>query len=131
QVFAKVLQGGGVVRALNAGPRELPRSELDALTEEAIRMGAGGLVWAFAEEGGALRSPIAKFLSDDEIAGLRERLEAGPGDLILAVADAPAVAARVLGNLRLALAERFELIPTDTHDLVWVVDFPLFEWNEA
>ncbi|MDX6669340.1 MAG: aspartyl-tRNA synthetase [Solirubrobacteraceae bacterium] len=59
QVFAKVLSAGGVVRALNAGARELPRSELDALTEDAIRMGAGGLVWGFAEEDGGLRSPIA------------------------------------------------------------------------
>jgi aspartyl-tRNA synthetase len=131
QVFAKALKGGGVVRALNAGARQLPRSELDALTEEAIRMGAGGLVWAFVEEDGGLRSPIAKFLSEAEIAGLRERLDAGPGDLILVVADAPAVAARVLGNLRLALAERFDLIPIDRHDLVWVVDFPMFEWNET
>ena len=68
KVFADTLAGGGVVRGINAGARELPRSELDALTELAKQHGAKGLVWAFVQDGGGWRSPIAKFLSEGEIA---------------------------------------------------------------
>jgi aspartyl-tRNA synthetase len=127
KVFAGALSSGGVVRGLNAGERELARADLDRLTEQAIEWGAKGLVWAFVEEGGGWRSPIAKFLSDDERAAIAERLDASPGDLLLIVADRPAVAADVLGLLRQELAERFGLAPTDRHDLLWVVDFPMFE----
>jgi aspartyl-tRNA synthetase len=130
KVFAAAVAGGGVVRAINAGARELPRSELDALTESAKRSGAAGLVWAFVEAGGGWRSPVAKFLSEAEIAAINERLGASEGDLLLAVADSEAVAARTLGNLRLELAERFDLADPSVHHPLWVVDFPMFEWNE-
>ena len=87
-MFADVLAGGGVVRGINAGARELPRSELDALTELAKQHGAKGLVWAFVRDGEqAWRSPIAKFLTPAEIAAINARLEASPGDLLLLVAD--------------------------------------------
>jgi aspartyl-tRNA synthetase len=127
KVFASVLGSDGVVRGLNAGPRELARADLDRLTEQAIEWGAKGLVWAFVEEGGGWRSPIAKFLSDAEREAIVQRLEASPGDLLLIVADRAPVAADVLGLLRLELAERFGLAPADRHDLLWVVDFPMFE----
>ena len=127
KVFQGALSSGGVVRGLNAGPRELPRSDLDRLTEQAIEWGAKGLVWAFVEEGGGWRSPIAKFLSDDERAAIGQRLDAGPGDVLFIVADRAPVAADVLGLLRLELAERFDLAARDRHDLLWVVDFPMFE----
>ncbi|MDQ6916038.1 MAG: aspartate--tRNA ligase [Actinomycetota bacterium] len=131
QVFAKALESGGVVRAIDAGRREVARSELDGLTELAQRLGAKGLVWAFVEDDGRWRSPIAKFLEPDEMAAMDQRLGAQPGDLVLAVADAPEVAASVLGALRLELAERFALVPESAHDPHWVVDFPMFEWNEG
>jgi len=127
QVFAKALEGGGVVRAINAGACELPRSDLDALTEQAQRTGAKGLVWAFVQDGGGWRSPVAKFLEAGEMERVNGALGASPGDLLLAVADAPAVAAAVLGQLRLELAERFALVDTERHDLLWVTDFPMFE----
>jgi len=133
KVFASVLNRGhppGVVRAINAGAREVPRSELDELTEVAKRAGAGGLVWAFVQEDGTWRSPIAKFLSPAEIAALTGALGAQPGDLVLAVADTNSVAANALGTLRLHLAERWELIPAGRHDVLWVVDFPMFAFNE-
>jgi aspartyl-tRNA synthetase len=130
KVFAGALERGGVVRGLNAGARELPRSELDALTEHVKRFGAGGLVWAFVQDGGEWRSPVAKFLSNAERAALGERLGASPGDLLLIVADSAPVAAAALGELRLELGRRFELIPEDQHQLLWVVDFPMFEWDE-
>ena len=131
KVFAGALDSGGVVRGINAGTREVARSELDGLTELAQKLGAKGLVWAFVEEDGGWRSPIAKFLSDDERAAIGEALDAKPGDLLLAVADAPATAATVLGQLRLELAERFALVEEGHHDIHWVIDFPMFEWNEG
>ncbi len=130
KVFASVLGGGGVVRAINAGTREVPRKELDELTEVAKRAGAGGLVWAFVQEDGTWRSPIAKFLSGEEIGALTAALDAQPGDLLLAVADQEAVAANALGTLRLHLAERWDLVPAGRHDVLWVVDFPMFAYNE-
>ena len=86
KVFADALAGGGVVRGINAGPRELARSDLDVLTELAKQHGAKGLVWAYVEDGG-WRSPIAKFLGAGELAALSQRLAGSPGDLLLIVAD--------------------------------------------
>ncbi|MBA3747375.1 MAG: aspartate--tRNA ligase [Solirubrobacterales bacterium] len=133
KVFASVLHRSdppGVVRAINAGTREVPRSELDELTEVAKRFGAGGLVWAFVQDDGSWRSPIAKFLSGEEIAALTGALDARPGDLLLAVADTVAVAANALGTLRLELAARWDLVAAGGHDVLWIVDFPMFERNE-
>jgi aspartyl-tRNA synthetase len=129
KVFADTLAGGGVVRGINAGARDLPRSELDALTELAKQHGAKGLVWAFVEDGGGWRSPIAKFLTEVELAAVTARLGARPGDLLLIVADAAPTAAHVLGALRLELARRFELVPAGSHDIRWIVQFPMFTWR--
>jgi aspartyl-tRNA synthetase len=124
-VFSGAIEAGGVVRAIHAGG-EWPRSRFDALTEKAQSLGAKGLAWAVVEEGG-WRSPIAKFLSDDEIRGATERLGAAEGDAVLIVADSADVAAKVLGALRPEVAER----EPDGHDIFWVIDFPMFGWNEA
>jgi aspartyl-tRNA synthetase len=133
KVFADTLAGGGVVRGINAGAHELPRSELDALTELARQHGAKGLVWAFVQDGDgaqpAWRSPIAKFLSPAEIAAVTGRLEAVSGDLLLIVADQERTAAQVLGALRLELSRRFDLVPAGAHDIRWVIQFPMFAWR--
>ena len=129
KVFRSVLEGGGAIRGLNAGRRELPRSELDGLISRAQELGAKGLVWAF-REGDGWRSPTAKFLTEEELAELNRLLGAEEGDLMLLVADKPAVTNAVLGQMRLDLAERFELIDPEDHRLVWIVDWPLFDWNE-
>jgi len=127
KVFASVLGAGGVVKGINAGARELPRSELDALTELAKRHGAKGLVWAFVQDGDPRwRSPIAKFLTEREIAAVTERLRANPGDLLLIVADQPSTAGQALSALRMELARRLHLIPAGRHDILWVVEFPAF-----
>ncbi len=131
KVFASVLEAGGVIRGLNAGTREVPRSELDALTEHVRRYGAGGLVWAFVQEDGTWRSPTAKFLSGEQVGAVTRKLAGSPGDLLLIVADKPQVAATALGELRLELARRFDLVPAGRHDVLWVVDFPMFEYDEA
>jgi aspartyl-tRNA synthetase len=129
QVFSGALAGGGVVRGINAGPHELPRSELDALTELAKRYGARGLVWAFVQEDGTLRSPVAKFLSEPEVEAIKASLDAAPGDLLLIVADQLPVVSAALSALRLELGRRFDLIPEGTHEILWVVEFPAFFWN--
>jgi aspartyl-tRNA synthetase len=130
KVFSGALRSGGAVRGLNAGPRELPRSELDALTEFARRHGAKGLVWAFVQADGTLRSPIAKFLSEAEVGGVIAALEGSPGDIVFAVADTVAAADQALGALRLELARRFSLVPDGRHDVLWVTEFPAFAWDE-
>ena len=119
-VFRGAVESGGVVRALKAGG-EWPRSRFDSLTEQAQALGAKGLAWAMVEERG-WRSPIAKFLSEDEIRGATQALGASPGEAILIVADSAQVAARVLGGLRPRVAER----ESEGHDVFWVVDFPMF-----
>ncbi len=129
QVFASVLASGGAVRGINAGARELARSELDALTDLARQHGAKGLVWAFVQEDGGLRSPIAKFLSPAEMQAIIGRLEASSGDLLLIVADELATAGQALSALRMELGRRFGLIPPGRHDILWVVEFPAFFWD--
>jgi aspartyl-tRNA synthetase len=129
KVFRSVLEGGGAVRGLNAGRREMPRSELDGLISRAQELGAKGLVWAF-REGDGWRSPTAKFLSEEELRELNARLGAEEGDLLLLVADQRKVTDAVLGQMRIDLAERFGLIDEAEHRLVWIVDWPLMEWNE-
>ncbi len=123
KVFAGALADGGEVRGLSASG-EFPRSRFDTLTEKAQSSGAKGLVWGVVEPDG-WRSPVAKFLSEEEIAGLISATGAAVGDAILVVADKPAIAARVLGDLRLEVG-----LPRAGHDLVWVTHFPMFEFNE-
>jgi aspartyl-tRNA synthetase len=125
KVFSGALGSGGVVRGFKTRGGEFPRKRFDELTERAKGMGAKGLVWAVVEEGG-WRSPIAKFLSEDEIAAVSAELEAAEGDVILIVADSAQIAARVLGDLRQAVVDE----PPTGHDVFWVIDFPMFEWNE-
>jgi aspartyl-tRNA synthetase len=128
--FRGAIESGGAVRGLDAGRRELSRAELDGLVAEATELGAKGLVWAVVEAEG-WRSPVAKFLSQEEIREMSQVLGASEGDLVLLVADRPEAAAKVLGALRRRLAERFDLVPEGSHALSWVVDWPLFEWSEA
>jgi aspartyl-tRNA synthetase len=124
KVFSGAVESGGVVRAIKAGG-EWPRSRFDALTGRAQSLGAKGLAWAVVEEGG-WRSPIAKFLSEDEVRAATGRLGAREGEAVLIVADKAEVAAKVLGALRPEVAEG----EAEGHDVFWVVDFPMFEWNE-
>jgi len=107
------------------GGADRTRKQLDELTERAKRFGAKGLVWMRVEEGGAVSSPVAKFLSHSELAAVVATLEADPGDLVLIVADDRRTVRHVLGLLRLELGRP----PVDEGGLtfLWVVDFPLFE----
>jgi aspartyl-tRNA synthetase len=124
KAFADAIDGGAVVRALNAGAHEMSRSELDGLVSEAQEIGAKGLVWAVVEDAG-WKCPIAKFLSEEEIQAANQALGAEAGDVLLIVADSPVASAEILGELRSRLGERLGLIPEGEHSLVWVVDWPL------
>ena len=128
QAFAQVVAGGGAVKVLRVpGAGSRSRKELDDLTNDAKQAGAKGLVWIKVTAEG-VSSPVAKFLSavQDRLLG---KAGAAAGDLVLLVGDAPAVAATVLGRLRVDLARRFKLIPEDRDVFAWVIDFPLVEWN--
>ena len=127
-VLEGAIAAGGVVRGLvvpGAGAG-VSRRVGDELMDEARELGAKGLVWAVVEDDGTLRSPVARFLD-----GLVDDLAAGPGDLILLVADREPVAQAVLGGLRTRLAERYGLVPEGAWAPLWVIDFPLLGWNEA
>jgi aspartyl-tRNA synthetase len=130
KVFRGVIEAGGIVKGINAGAREVPRSVLDGFIARAQELGAKGLVWAF-REGDGWRSPTAKFLSAAELAALNDRLGAEEGDLLLIVADKPAIANAVLAQLRLDLGERFELIDPEAEEFCWVTEWPMFGWNET
>ena len=128
QAFAQVVGQGGVVKALRIpGAGGLSRKEADDLVAAAKSYGAKGLVWVKVTAEG-LQSPVARFLEPVR-APLLEALGAGPGDLLLLVGDAMPTAATVLGRLRVELAHRHGLIPADRYALLWVLDFPMFEWS--
>ncbi|HMU26933.1 MAG TPA: aspartate--tRNA ligase [Solirubrobacterales bacterium] len=130
KAFGGVIEGGGQVKGINFGQRELSRAQLDGLIDDAKELGAKGLVWAF-REGDGWRAPIAKFLSEGELKNLNEAMGAEEGDLMLVAADQPAMVAAILGGLRTRLAERWDLIPADAGNrFCWIVDWPLFEFNE-
>ena len=130
KVFNSVLASGGSIRGINAGKREVPRKDLDGFISRAQELGAKGLVWAF-REGDGWRSPTAKFLSEGELAELNRLLGAEEGDLLLLVADKRPVVDAVLGQMRLDLGEKFGLIDESENRLVWIVDFPLFAYDEV
>ena len=129
QAFAQVVAGGGVVKALRVpGAGGLSRKEADELVETAKGFGAKGLVWVRITPEG-LQSPIARFLEPMK-AALLDRLGAVAGDLVLLVADQMVTAATVLGRFRVEMAHRHGLVPADRFAVLWVVEFPLFEWSE-
>jgi len=129
KVFESVLGGGGVIRALNAGAREMSRSELDGLNEVVQRHGAKAAapIYADSDPTRPWAGNLAKFFTTEQMTAVNVELGASPGDLLLFVADSATVAPVALGALRVELAERFGLVPADRHELVWVVDFPMFE----
>jgi aspartyl-tRNA synthetase len=130
KVFASALQSGGVVRALNAkGCGSFTRREIDALGAMAVENGAKGMAWIVVQEN-ELRSPITKFLSEEEIKQILAATGAESGDLILFGADQAEIVARVMGSLRLELGRKMGLIAEEELNFVWVTDFPLLEYDE-
>lgn len=131
KVFANAVQDGGVVKAINVkgAADQYSRKKIDALTEFVKVYGAKGLAWIKVTEEG-FTGPIAKFLADEEKNALQEYLQAEGGDLLLFVADKKAVANDALGALRLKLGKELQLIDEDRLDFLWVINWPLLEYDE-
>ncbi|MHB1285773.1 MAG: aspartate--tRNA ligase [Leptospirales bacterium] len=130
RVFLDVLeQKGNVLVQRFPGGASFSRKEIDELTQWAIDQGAKGLAW-LKLEGETFQSPILKFFSEESLNDLRTLLQPEPGDLLLFIADKTAMAQKISGQLRLKIGDALGLRSNQTHSLLWVVDFPLFEWNE-
>ena len=129
QVFSRAVEEGGRVKALKVpGGAGMSRREIDELVELAVQWGAKGLAWmAFQEDG--VRSPIAKFLSEETLGRLREATEAAAGDLVLFAADKREVAAEILGRLRVRLGREIYQPDPKQFACAWIVDWPLFHEN--
>ncbi|MBF1347715.1 MAG: aspartate--tRNA ligase, partial [Megasphaera micronuciformis] len=130
KVFRNVVDAGGQVKAINVkGYAGIPRRELDGLVEYVSTYGAKGLAWiAFAEEG--MKSQVKKFLGEDTLKAIGEACGSETGDLVLMIADKPAVVAAALGELRKEMARRTGIIDENAFAFTWVVDFPMFEYDE-
>lgn len=131
KVFNTIIENGGIVKAINVkGYAAIPRRELDGLVDFVGIYGAKGLAWMQIQEDGSVKSPIAKFFSEAHLANILKTAAAEPGDLLLFVADKPAVVAQALGALRIEMAKRRNLIDHNALAFTWVVDFPMFEYDE-
>lgn len=131
KVFNDIIDKGGIVKAINVkGDAGIPRRELDGLVNFVAIYGAKGLAWMQIQPDGSVKSPIAKFFSEEYIANILKTAEAEPGDLLLFVADKPSVVAAALGALRIEMAKRRGLIDENKLAFTWVVDFPMFEYSE-
>ncbi len=131
KVFNNIIDNGGIVKAINVkGYAAIPRRELDGLVDFVGIYGAKGLAWMQIQPDGSVKSPIAKFFSEEHIARILAAGQAEPGDLLLFVADKPSVVAQSLGALRIEMAKRRDLIDHDKLAFTWVVDFPMFEYDE-
>ncbi|NMA95537.1 MAG: aspartate--tRNA ligase [Clostridiales bacterium] len=131
RVFTGALEGGGSVRAINAKGcgDSFSRREIDALVDFVKDYGAKGLAWIVVEED-EVRSPIAKFFDEEDLDAIKARLEADAGDLLLFVADKDDVVYQALGELRLELGRRLDLIDNEKYNLLWITEFPLLEYDE-
>ena len=131
KVFATAAnEEGSVVKAINAkGAGAWARAKIDKLAGVASTFGAKGLAWIAFREDGSINSPIVKFFSDDEMATLRERMDVEPGDLVMFAAGPRLLSDEILGGMRSHMANALE-IKREGHDFLWVVNFPLFHWDE-
>ena len=130
-VFKGALENGGSVRGINAeGQGAMPRKKIDALVEYAKGFGAKGLAYLAIQEDGSYKSSFAKFMTEEELEALVRAMDGKPGDLLLFAADKDKVVFDVLGNLRLELARRLDLLKKDDFRFLWVTEFPLFEYSE-
>ncbi|MDO4454886.1 MAG: aspartate--tRNA ligase [Eubacteriales bacterium] len=130
-VFKNALENGGSVRGINAdGQGHMPRKKIDALVEFAKGYGAKGLAYLAINEDGTYKSSFAKFMTEEELKALVERMEGKPGDLLFFAADKNKVVWDVLGNLRLEIARNLGLLKKNEYKFLWVTEFPLLEWSE-
>ena len=130
-VFTGALENGGSVRGINAkGQGSMPRKKIDALVKFAKDFGAKGLAYLCINEDGTYKSSFAKFMTEDELHALVDKMDGQPGDLLLFAADRNKVVYDVLGNLRLELARQLDLLDKNEYRFLWVTEFPQFEYSE-
>ena len=130
-VFRSVIENGGQVKAINVkGYANIPRREADNLKDFVSIYGAKGLAYIQYQADGNVKSPIAKFFTKEQMDNILATAKAEPGDLLFFVADKPSVVAAALGALRIEMAKRLNLIDPDALEFLWVVDFPMFEYDE-
>ncbi|MBQ2904641.1 MAG: aspartate--tRNA ligase [Clostridia bacterium] len=132
-VFTGALEVGGSVRCITAKNafNILTRKEVDKLTEMVRGIGAKGLAWARLAEDGTIASSFAKFLTEDEMNALLEKADAKPGDVVLIIGDGKnSTVLSVLGALRQAVAKKLDIIPENQYNLLWITEFPFFDWDE-
>ncbi len=132
-VFSGAVSGGGSVRGFTAknAVSKLTRKEIDKLTEKVKGIGAKGLAWSRLNEDGTIASSFAKFLTDDENAAILKAAGAEASDVVFIVGDVKnAVVLSVLGALRQELARKLDIIPKGRYDLLWITEFPFFDWDE-
>lgn len=130
-VFKGAIENGGSVRGINAeGQGAMPRKKIDALVDFAKGYGAKGLAYIAIQEDGSYKSSFAKFMKEEEMTALIEKMQGKPGDLLLFAADKSKLVYDVLGALRLELANQLGLLKKDEYRFVWITEFPLLEWNE-
>lgn len=131
KVFTDAVANGGSVRAINAkGCAKFSRKEIDALVEVVRTYKAKGMAWISIDAGNELKSSFAKFMTEEEMKGLLEKVQAEPGDLICFVADKNSVVFDALGQLRLEVARKLDILDPEDYRFLWVTEFPLFEYDE-
>lgn len=130
-VFTSALENGGSVRGINVeGQGAMPRKKIDKLVEHAKGCGAKGLAYLCINEDGTYKSSFAKFMTEDELHALVEKMNGKPGDLLLFAADKNKIVWNVLGALRLQLGEELGLMDENQYNFLWVTEFPLLEWSD-
>ena len=129
--FADQVKNGGTVRALCiSGIADYSRKDMDDIRNLAISFGAKGLAWITYGFDGSVKSPVLKYLSEQELNAIQQKANAKNGDIVFFVADKPKAVFDILGRLRLYFGEKLNLIDKSKHCLLWVIDFPMFEFNE-
>ncbi len=131
-VFTGAVQAGGSIRAINAKgfASKLSRKDLDALVEFVKTLGAKGLCWVTKKPGEDMKSSIMKFLTEEQISAFSKECDFEDGDVLFIAADKNTTVFNTLGGLRIHLAEKFGLIDPERYDVLWVTDFPMFEYSE-
>ena len=132
EVFRRVIASGGCVRGFTvAGGGTTSRRELDEWVELAKQLGASGLIWVRTSQDGSVQSPVLKAAGDAPLRRALEAVGAGAADLLLIAAGTQAATSKLLGELRLAVAKKRQLLDPNARELTWVIDFPLFEWSDT
>ena len=131
EIVKKTLQNGGIVRGIRIpGGASYSRKDIDDITKLAVSFGAKALANIIYNEDGTAKSPVLKFVTEEQAKQIQNRAQAQAGDIIFFVADKPKLVYDIMGRLRLHFGKKLNLINEDEHALLWVVDFPMFEWSD-